>query len=166
MKTVLRYTFLMRVLCLEIIRGAEVGRSFELTLGQCRILGRAFDASGQTVILSDGERRRLDVEDQRLVTEHLALRAAPGNAGARAAVESFVRESDIEIVDDGISQTHAMFLVDEAGVALIDIASTNGTFLNGRRITEAKLVDGDLIRVGETRLQVAIDSPSAKATRG
>lgn len=142
-------------LCLEIVRGAEVGRTFELALGQCRVVGRAFDAGGQTVIMSAGERRRLDVEDQRLVEAHLARRAAPGKSGARAAVDSFSRETDIEIVDDGISQTHAMLLVDEAGVALIDIASTNGTFVNGRRISEAKLVEGDLIRVGETRLLVS-----------
>lgn len=154
----MRYCVHMDELCLEIIRGAEVGKSFELALGQCRVIGRAFDAAGQTVIMSAGERRRLDVEDQRLVEEHLARRASPGKSGARAAVESFSRETDIEIVDEGISQTHAMLLVDEAGMALIDIASTNGTFVNGRRISEAKLVDGDLIRVGETRLQVSVCS--------
>ena len=74
--------------------------------------------------------------------------------GARASVDNFEREDDLDLADDAVSQTHAMVFVDEAGVSLVDVASTNGTFVNGRKVTEAELVAGDLLRVGETRIEI------------
>jgi pSer/pThr/pTyr-binding forkhead associated (FHA) protein len=35
---------------------------------------------------------------------------------------------------------------------LLDIASTNGTYVNGQRVTESTLRPGDLVRIGGTRL--------------
>ena len=74
--------------------------------------------------------------------------------GARDKVDNFEREDDLDLADDAVSQTHAMVFVDEAGVSLVDVASTNGTFVNGRKVTEADLVGGDLLRVGETRIEI------------
>ena len=41
------------------------------------------------------------------------------------------------------------------GLWVEDVGSTNGTFVNGARVTTARLlVAGDIIRIGKTDLQV------------
>lgn len=145
----------MSGISLEVVRGPDAGRRFPIPVGHYRAIGRAHGVMGGTAVVSQGERRRLDAEDQRRIGEHLKERGAtPGKVGARDRVDSFERENDLDLADDAVSQTHAMVFVDEAGVSLIDVASTNGTFVNGRRVTEAELVAGDLLRVGETRIEI------------
>jgi hypothetical protein len=140
---------------LEVVRGPDAGRRFPIPIGHYRVLGRSHGVSGGTAVVSQGERRRLDSEDQRRISEHLKERGATaGKAGARDRVDSFERQDDLDLADDAVSQTHAMVFVDEAGVSLIDVDSTNGTFVNGRRVSEAELVSGDLLRVGETRVEI------------
>jgi hypothetical protein len=56
--------------------------------------------------------------------------------------------------DPQVSPHHAMFVVDERGaMALVDRGSTTGTFVNGVRITEARLQHGNLIRIGSCSLR-------------
>lgn len=141
-------------LILDAIKGPDAGRSFELPMGCYRVIGRSFALAGGTAIVPSGERRRLDAEDQRLISLHLQRRAKPGVAGARADVASFDRGDDIDLSDDAVSQTHALVFYDEAGLTLVDVSSTNGSFVNGDRVADAELVVGDLLRVGETRLEV------------
>lgn len=148
----------MKGVVLEIVRGPDAGRRFVMEVGHYRVIGRAYGVMGGTAMISQGERRRLDAEDQRVVSDHLARRANPGRPGARAEVSSFVRDDDIDLADDAVSQTHAMIFVDEAGVSLVDVASTNGCSVNGTKSSEAELVDGDLLRVGETRIEVKANS--------
>ncbi|MFZ9887387.1 MAG: FHA domain-containing protein [Myxococcota bacterium] len=143
----------MNEVVLEVLEGADAGRRFVIPVGTYRVIGRAYGASGGTTIVSRGEHRRLDSEDQRRVGEHLAYRRGDRDQlGARGRMEHFVREGDIDLDDDAVSQTHALLLVDEAGTSLLDIASTNGTYVNGQRVTESTLVPGDLVRIGGTRL--------------
>ena len=53
--------------------------------------------------------------------------------------------------DEYASSRHARFEPRRDGVWIEDIGSTNGTFVNGIRLTrERKLVAGDVVRVGET----------------
>lgn len=56
--------------------------------------------------------------------------------------------------DNFISGTHLSVQADTNGVLLTDLRSTNGTFLNGQRITQAVAVPGDIIRIGSLSLQV------------
>lgn len=139
---------------LDIVRGPDAGRQFPTDVGHYRVLGRAYGVLGGTAVVSSGERRRLDVEDQQRMSEHLKDRGADGKVGARASVDNFERKDDLDLADDAVSQTHAMIFVDEAGVSLVDVASTNGTYVNGRRVTESELVPGDLLRIGETRIEI------------
>jgi hypothetical protein len=56
--------------------------------------------------------------------------------------------------DPAVSPHHAMFVVDERGVmALVDRGSATGTFVNGVRITEARLQHGNLVRIGSCSLR-------------
>jgi hypothetical protein len=47
-----------------------------------------------------------------------------------------------------VSRRHAEIVLSEAGYTLKDLGSPNGTYVNGERITEHKLSDGDRIAVG------------------
>jgi hypothetical protein len=63
--------------------------------------------------------------------------------------------NDVSMPDDEYaSGRHARFEPRRDGVWVEDIGSTNGTFVNGIRLTrERKLTPGDLVRVGETDLR-------------
>jgi hypothetical protein len=63
--------------------------------------------------------------------------------------------NDVSLPDDEYSSTrHARFEPRRDGVWIEDIGSTNGTFVNGIRLTrERKLVPGDIVRIGETDLR-------------
>ena len=63
--------------------------------------------------------------------------------------------NDVSMPDDEYaSGRHARFEPRRDGVYIEDIGSTNGTFVNGIRLTrERKLTPGDIVRVGETDLR-------------
>ncbi len=60
--------------------------------------------------------------------------------------------TDITLLDEGISREHAMVLFDEdvPGYVIEDLASTNGTKLNGKRVRSSPLSEGDQIQIGQT----------------
>jgi hypothetical protein len=63
--------------------------------------------------------------------------------------------NDVVIDDDEYASTrHARVEPRRDGVYLEDVGSTNGTYVNGVRLTrEQRLAPGDLIRIGETDLR-------------
>jgi Protein of unknown function (DUF3662)/FHA domain len=60
------------------------------------------------------------------------------------------RECDIRVDDPNVSRRHAELLQEGATYWLVDLDSTNGTELNGKRVSRAKLADGDTITLGGT----------------
>jgi len=59
--------------------------------------------------------------------------------------------------DDFTSANHARFEVRRDGVWVEDLGSTNGTFVNGARVTTPRrLGKGDVVRVGQTDLRVEL----------
>lgn len=61
-------------------------------------------------------------------------------------------DARIKISDTGISRQHADVVINGQGAVVQDLRSTNGTQVNGRRITSATLRHGDVIRVGHSVL--------------
>ena len=60
------------------------------------------------------------------------------------------RDCTLRIRDGYASSRHAKVYADVDGVCLEDLGSRNGTFLNGRRLTEpAALEDGDTFSIGD-----------------
>jgi DNA-binding NtrC family response regulator len=62
-------------------------------------------------------------------------------------------ENHVVVADDFASGRHARIERKTQGFLLRDLRSRNGTFLNGARIFEAQLSDGDRVRIGNTDMQ-------------
>ncbi len=68
------------------------------------------------------------------------------------------RGVDIKLNDLDCSRLHAQIEIVGSKKALIkDLASTNGTFLNGKKTSTEELKTGDIIQVGQTFLKVSIE---------
>ena len=57
-------------------------------------------------------------------------------------------ENDVVLAGPTVSARHATVRVEPVGVVLEDEGSLNGTFVNGERIEQRLLEDGDRIQVG------------------
>jgi Protein of unknown function (DUF3662)/FHA domain len=62
------------------------------------------------------------------------------------------RDCDIQVADTNVSRRHAEVRQEGAAYWVVDLDSTNGTEVNGRRLKRAKLRPGDTITVGATEL--------------
>lgn len=65
--------------------------------------------------------------------------------------------AQVRIADAGISRQHARLDYDGSRVVVTDLGSTNGTSVNGNRITSAALRPGDVIQLGTTTLTFRMD---------
>lgn len=67
-------------------------------------------------------------------------------------------EADLRINDPGISRRHAQIRVNPAGpgmqIDIVDLGSTNGIVVNGKRVQHAVLQEGSRIEIGSTRMLV------------
>jgi diguanylate cyclase (GGDEF)-like protein len=57
-------------------------------------------------------------------------------------------EADIRLDDDGVSRVHCSLAASADSALLKDLGSSNGTFVNGTRVSEQKLRDGDRVQIG------------------
>ena len=53
-----------------------------------------------------------------------------------------------------VSRLHCRLTASEEGVEVVDLSSTNGTFVNDKRVRKAMLAAGDRLRVGRVELTV------------
>ncbi|MEE2785727.1 MAG: FHA domain-containing protein [Myxococcota bacterium] len=60
---------------------------------------------------------------------------------------------DIVALTEGVSRSHAQFVRHEKGFSIADAGSENGTYVNGKRIEQSDLFDGDIIRLGRLQLR-------------
>jgi hypothetical protein len=67
------------------------------------------------------------------------------------------READIVLQDPNVSRRHAELRRDEGGWQVVDLGSTNGIKVNGRRVDHQPLSPGDEITIGVTDLTFELD---------
>jgi pSer/pThr/pTyr-binding forkhead associated (FHA) protein len=63
-------------------------------------------------------------------------------------------DNDIVLADDRVSRHHGQFSVRFGTLVYSDLGSTNGSFLNGARVTEIALGPGDILQLGSSTLTV------------
>jgi len=113
-------------------------------------------AGGRTMVHSTAERVAERLGDARGARRPRAVlklggkRLVVGDAGVSLGRS---RSSDVMIDDPNVSRAHAEIRAHGSSWVLTDMGSTNGTRLNGRRVTQAEVLGpGDEIEVGTTTL--------------
>lgn len=93
---------------------------------------------------------KLIIKTGRLAGTELELKAGANSVGRSP-------EADVCIPEPSISTQHCQLNVAEIGIGVHDLNSTNGTFINGARISHGVLQMGDALTLGE--VQVAVEMP-------
>ena len=116
------------------------------------------------LLLSDRERRRAATTVP--VPEpgrYLAVES--GDEAVLIPVESAVTHlgrspsADVHLDEPTVSRKHALVVLRGDDVVLLDDRSMNGTWVNGERVREAVLADGDVVELGAVRLRY-LDVPA------
>jgi hypothetical protein len=110
------------------------------------------------------ESDRVDDSTMVLPDAVLVVGNQPSAARFRLSLANYVgrgEDNHVRVVWEGISQRHALIMATGSGFTLKDLQSENGTFVNGDRVQERKLSDGDRIRMGS--LELVFRMPSAGA---
>ena len=137
---VLLYLFIWRIVRSAARDVRMPQESFVLAPGSVPGLGEEPRAqSGRLVVVKSPALE----EDDELVLDSAALLLGRGSG------------NDVNLArDEYASSNHARVEPRRDGVWVEDVGSTNGTYLNGIRLTNAKrLTPGDILRVGETELR-------------
>jgi hypothetical protein len=70
------------------------------------------------------------------------------------------READVRVADVNVSRRHAELRQEGAGYWIVDLESTNGLEVNGKRVDRARVRDGDRITLGSTEVVFGRSLPS------
>jgi len=70
---------------------------------------------------------------------------------------------NVKIGDAGVSSKHAKIWCEDGVFFVMDLGSTNGTFVNDRDVDRQQLEDGDTITFGMTKAQFVADQPKPRA---
>lgn len=72
--------------------------------------------------------------------------------------------NDIVMDHLAVSGEHAVFALHDDGVELLDLHSTNGTYVNGKAIVSARVGPHDLIEIGRYQIRVKTDVVAEAST--
>jgi chromosome segregation ATPase len=62
-------------------------------------------------------------------------------------------ENDIQVKTAYVSRRHAVVLTKDDGVHIVDSGSSNGLFVNSRRVKKRRLSHGDIVTVGDSKFR-------------
>ena len=122
------------------------------------------DAGQESVLIAPGEAAALGLSTPRLRARLVVVESPALGIGEEIPVDSAPvligrgGQNDVPLDgDDFTSANHARFEARRDGVWVEDLGSTNGTFVNGARVTTPRrLGKGDVVRVGKTDLRVEL----------
>ena len=118
-------------------------------------------SGGRTMVHSNAERvaeRLTDARAPQRRTAVLKLGAKRLIVGESGVTLGRSRSSDVMVDDSNVSRAHAEIRAHGSSWVLTDLGSTNGTRLNGRRVTQPEVLGpGDEIEVGTTTLTFVLE---------
>jgi pSer/pThr/pTyr-binding forkhead associated (FHA) protein len=74
-----------------------------------------------------------------------------------------LEDNSFQIPEQSVSSHHCEILLKGNDVVVKDLNSTNGTYINGEKITEKALKPGQILRLGSIELRLEGDGPQAAA---
>ncbi|MEO5819318.1 MAG: FHA domain-containing protein [Vicinamibacteraceae bacterium] len=102
--------------------------------------------------------RDVDVEDRTFIVAEALLLSEADNGQAvnfRLTALTYIGRSEdnqLRLLDPGVSRRHVLVMATPGGYTIRDLGSQNGTYVNGARVDESPLTDGDRITIGEINL--------------
>jgi pSer/pThr/pTyr-binding forkhead associated (FHA) protein len=97
-----------------------------------------------------------------VLTQSMAGRSV--DLGERTTIGR-VEDNTFQIAEPSVSSRHCEILLQGSEVLVKDLGSTNGTFINGEKITERVLKPGQTLRLGNIELKLDVPgAPSAPAS--
>ena len=76
-----------------------------------------------------------------------------------------VEDNTFQIAEPSVSSHHCEVLLRGSEVVVRDLNSTNGTYINGEKITERVIKPGQLLRLGQIEMRLETDAPAAPAKK-
>jgi predicted component of type VI protein secretion system len=73
-------------------------------------------------------------------------------------------DNAFQVAEPSVSSHHCEIILKGNDVVIKDLNSTNGTFINGEKITEATLKPGQILRLGQIELRLESDNAPAGST--
>ncbi|MCP5463464.1 MAG: FHA domain-containing protein [Deltaproteobacteria bacterium] len=151
---------------LTVLSSTSKGQTRSLRLGHCVVVGRNrvsdFDGD-RTVVMKPSEFSfsNLNSENIGLIEQYLSRKNK--ETGKKQAVSrqnghvlgDYTRDPDLLIEDPSVSRSHAVLFQDETGLALLDLVSKNGSYVNGKEVEFTKLKHNDVVNVGQVSVKVS-----------
>ncbi|HEX4107322.1 MAG TPA: FHA domain-containing protein [Solirubrobacteraceae bacterium] len=127
----------------------------------------------QTVARSSHDAPTTDLGPPERAAGHVAGRPLPTGPGRYLVVESGAADRTLALADEvvhvgrglrcqlrlderSVSRRHALLVHRPGGHRVLDDRSANGTWVNGRAVSEADLADGDVLRIGGVVLRYVV----------
>jgi len=76
-----------------------------------------------------------------------------------------VEDNTFQIAEASVSSHHCEVLLRGSEVMVRDLNSTNGTFINGEKVSESVLKPNQILRLGQIELRLETDTPAAPAKK-
>ncbi len=71
-----------------------------------------------------------------------------------------VEDNTFSIAEPSVSSHHCEILLKGKDVLVKDLNSTNGTFINGEKVTESVIKPGQILRLGQVEMRLETDTPA------
>src|SRR5512140_2639476 len=71
-----------------------------------------------------------------------------------------VDDNTFQIAEPSVSSHHCEVLLQGNDVVVRDLNSTNGTYINGQKITESPIKPGQILRLGQIEMRLETDTPA------
>ena len=72
-----------------------------------------------------------------------------------------VEDNTFQISEPSVSSHHCELLLRGADVVVRDLQSTNGTFINGEKVSESVLKPGQILRLGQIEMRLEDGTPAS-----
>jgi pSer/pThr/pTyr-binding forkhead associated (FHA) protein len=76
-----------------------------------------------------------------------------------------VEDNTFQVAEPSVSSHHCEVLLRGKDVVVRDLNSTNGTFINGEKVTESVITPGQILRLGQIEMRLETDMPAAPAKK-
>ncbi len=71
-----------------------------------------------------------------------------------------VEDNVFQIPEPSVSSHHCEVLLQGNDIVVKDLNSTNGTYINGQKVTEGPLKPGQILRLGQIEMRLETDAPA------